>query len=228
MSTDTTASSLEEHLSDLPTQARELVIEMLAEHAVLTRKASEREELLHAIAQLHSRCLKLHDAEISLHTHLGNLQVSASQLSSTLSHTDVFAIAQEIVTNLIGSEAVGIFELVGPELVLKSQFGIGDERARSIHLGVDLVSEVLRSGRSFFRIEAEQAPPQLSALTACVALRAGEVPVGLIVIFELLPHKPALTDTDYELLDMLGSLAGYALYCSRLHEELGDKASYEA
>ena len=214
---DTTASLLEEYLSGLPTQTRERVIEILAEHA---REENEREELLHALADLYARGLELQDSEVSVPANLGNLQHSAAQLRSTLSKTGVFAIAQEIVTNLIDSEAVGLFELAGSELILRSQLGIDPERARAIHPGDDLVGQVLRSGRSFFCGDGEPGTPELFGLTACVPLQAGDRPVGLIVVFELQRPEPQLTGSDRELLERLGTVAGFALYCARLHENV--------
>ncbi len=212
------ASALKDRLEEIPGPARGLAQELLAEHAALAKKASEREELVEAIAQLHSRCLELHDSEISLHTQLGNLYVSASQLSSTLSQMDVLAIVQEIVTNLIGSEAVGIFELEGSELVLRSQFGIDADRAAHVHPDNAPVDGVLRALKPFFKDLDPAAPEPLGELNACVPLRVGDRPVGLIAVFELLPQKPRLTGTDRQLLEMLGTLGGYALYCSQLHE----------
>ena len=219
------ASSLRERLAEIPEPERDLVRELLADNAALSQNANKCEELLQGISELHSRCLELHESEISLHTQLGNIYVSASQLSSTLSRIDVVTIVQEIVTNLIGSEAVGIFELEGAELVLKSRYGIGRDRAAAVDPENELISGVLESLKSFFSEDGGPGPDRLPELTACVPLRAGDAPVGLITVFELLPQKQCLTQTDRDLLEVLGTLGGYALYCSGLHEKIGSRAT---
>jgi hypothetical protein len=49
-------------------------------------------------------------------------------------------------------------------------------------------------------------------LTAAVALEAAGSVVGVLAVWRLLPHKPAVEDADRHVLELLGRAGGAALY----------------
>jgi GAF domain-containing protein len=61
-------------------------------------------------------------------------------------------------------------------------------------------------------------------VTACIPLSLDGQVTGVIAIFRLLSHKPALAAADKELFDLLASQAAVALYCARLHGQYGRSA----
>jgi GAF domain-containing protein len=59
----------------------------------------------------------------------------------------------------------------------------------------------------------------------CVPLIIAGRPIGLILLFGLLPQKPRLEPFDHELLGLLATHASTALYCSELHERERSEAA---
>lgn len=118
---------------------------------------------------------------------LMNLHVASCRLQESLALEEVLTAIQEILINMIGSE----------------KFGILRPRDDS---GLKLVSA--------FGLEGD---PGLERPTASIPLTVGDEVQGVIVIFELLPHKEGLGDLDYQLFDLLSSEAARALYLADLH-----------
>jgi hypothetical protein len=59
-------------------------------------------------------------------------------------------------------------------------------------------------------------------VSAALPLKVGGRVVGLLTLFELLPQKcGALSTLDHELLDLLATHTGTALFCASLAERLG-------
>ena len=216
-------------LAELPEASRGWVRSLLEEHVALKQKAKGRDELHQAIADLHTKCLELHDSELQAQVHLGNLYASAEQLSSTVLRTEVLASIQEIVANLIGSEQVGIFERDSStsELIVAQQIGLDPSFYTELIADGGVIAEVTETGTSFFGDSTKDPSDKTGQLTACVPLRVGDGTIGALAIFGLLPQKPELTQTDISLLELLSGLAGHALYCTHLHSKR-DAAHEEA
>ena len=212
---------LQGRLSELPDASRRWVRELLDEHTMLKQKAKGRDELHQAIADLHTKCLELHESELEAQVHLGNLYASTEQLTSTVFRNEVLAGIQEIVANLIGSEQVGIFErdASSSELILAQQIGLDPSLYDKLIADGGVIAAVAESGECFYRDATTNPSGEAGELTACVPLRAGDGTIGTLAIFALLPQKPKLTQTDISLLELLSGLAGHALYCTHLQSE---------
>jgi multidrug efflux pump subunit AcrA (membrane-fusion protein) len=150
--------------------------------------------------------------------NLANLYVAGYQLHDTLERAAVLAAIREIIVNLIGSEEFAVFELSrdGGMLSLAEWNGIDPEVFREVQVGSGQIGQVARAGEALVtqRESLTGDPP----LTACVPLKVAGRVTGAIAIFRLLAHKPRLEAADHELLDLLASQAGTALYCTGLHE----------
>lgn len=148
--------------------------------------------------------------------NLANLYVASYQLALTVDRATVLQSIQEIVANLIGSEEVGIYERDGDELLLAASFGIDAIRFARIPIGKGRIGEAAASGEIYV---SPTGTADEEHITACIPLRVeGEV-TGLIAIFGLLAHKPAVADTDRELFDLLAVHAATSLYCAKLHAQ---------
>ena len=53
----------------------------------------------------------------------------------------------------------------------------------------------------------------------------GDRVTGALAVWRLLGHKPFLTDSDLELIEVLSTHAGTALYAAGLHERYGKGAA---
>jgi hypothetical protein len=154
---------------------------------------------------------------------LMNLYVASYRLHGTVDRAEVLSTIQEIVANLVGCEEHGVFEMEpdGSALRLVAWTGIDPELWKRIPVGEGPVGQAVRNGETFV------APPRedgTSVLTACVPLKLEERVTGAIVLFRLLPQKPALAEVDHELFDLLATHAATALYCTRLHAEHGGRS----
>ena len=151
-------------------------------------------------------------------SNLANLYVAAYQLAGTVDRAVVLQSIQEIVANLIGSEEMGIYGMSDDRttLVLATSFGIDAERYAAVRVGEGTIGVAAASGEMYV---SPSGTPDEENLTACIPLRIDGEVIGMIVIFGLLGHKPALSDIDREMFDLLAVHAATSLYCATLHEE---------
>jgi GAF domain-containing protein len=151
-------------------------------------------------------------------SHLVRVRVASHRMHETLDGPELLAILQDLVVNLVGSEMLGIYE-VEPRahaLVLKSSVGIDVERWRRLPLERDCpIARAARTGVPFVpgrrRAPGEEGGEEPFA---CLPLRLGTHVLGVLVLFDLLPHKEELESTDRELLEVLASEAARGLFCA--------------
>ncbi|HEX8438734.1 GAF domain-containing protein [Archangium sp.] len=151
--------------------------------------------------------------------HLVRLRVASQRLHESLDPRELMDILQDLLVNLVGSEMLGIFELDpgGPALVLQVSLGIDAERFRRLPLGEDPIGRAARTGSPWLAdlVEDGAAVTRAEGPRACVPLCLGNHVLGMMVLFELLPHKQRLEPEDRELLALLATEGARALYCAR-------------
>jgi putative methionine-R-sulfoxide reductase with GAF domain len=149
-------------------------------------------------------------------SNLANLYVASYQLAGTVDRAAVLQAIQEIVANLIGSEEVGIYEMndARTQLVLAASFGIDPIRLGRIAVGSGTIGTAASTGEIYV---SDTNGPDANNITACIPLRIDGTVIGVIAIFGLLAHKPALYDVDREMFDLLAVHAATSLYCATLH-----------
>jgi hypothetical protein len=154
-------------------------------------------------------------------SNLASLYVASYRLHGTVERDEVVLAIQEIVANLIGSEELAILEREpeGRELSLVASFGVDAAPLRHVVLGAGRIGRAAATGEIYVRGEEDGggASAAESQVTACIPLTLAGNVTGVIAIFRLLSHKPALEAADHELFDLLASQAAVALYCTRLH-----------
>ena len=158
--------------------------------------------------------LEQHNSELT------SLCVASTRLHESQGRREVLTAIQEIVINLLGSEELGVFEVSedGLSLKLVDSFGIEAERFKDIQVGAGSIGAAALEGRPFV---ADSEAAIQEGLTACVPLMCGDRTVGVVAVFKLLPQKGKLESTDRDLLDLLRSQAGVALYCTRILDRRG-------
>ena len=160
-------------------------------------------------------------------SNLANLYVASYRLHGTLSRREVLDTIQEIVANLIGSEEAALFEMDsdGRTLKLSAPFGIAPEACPPIPVGVGLIGRAAQTGEIYVAdLDAPAPEGNEKHLTACIPLVLDGRVSGAIAIFRLLPQKAGVEEVDRELFDLLATHAAVALYCTKLHAELGTRA----
>jgi GAF domain-containing protein len=187
--------------------------------AELSRRERDQAKLIDLVgrAEAETRRHEERFVEVELqNSNLAALYAASYQLHASLRRSEVLATMQEIVVNLIGSEELSILGL-GPA-GLEPLISMGMERATldGLRLDVGLLGAALTSGQPC-AVGCEG--PGADGVTACIPLVIAGRTIGLVVIFRLLPQKPALQAVDLELFGLLAHHAATALYCAELHEQ---------
>jgi len=194
----------------------------------LGRIESERQKLAERIDQVEVESQDLlgqfHEIERQ-NSDLASLYVASYRLHETIKRSEVIAVIEEIIVNMIGSEELAIFEMDNEtgKLILVDSLGIDpDDLARvtlnesRIEEAAGVLQEVVETGQRYV-VEAGdgKALEQNSGLTVCVPLVLDDKVIGVIAVFRLLDQKESkLTSLDFELFDLLATHAAAALYCS--------------
>jgi nitrate/nitrite-specific signal transduction histidine kinase len=152
-------------------------------------------------------------------TNLANLYVAGYQLHGSLDRSQVMAAIREIIINLIGSEDFAIFERDGADrLRMIEWFEEPPSAFHEVAFGDGIIGQVAATGKAFI---ANGDQGRSVGMTACVPLQVDGRVTGAIAIFRLLPQKhDGLEALDQELLGLLASQAGIALYCTGLHAQV--------
>lgn len=217
----TLAASLEGETRRLNEQAVSLRLERDRCERELTRLQVQLERVRDESDLFSSRFAEVEQQN----SNLANLYVASYRLHGTLSRKEVLDTLQEIVANLIGSEEAALFELDSDARALKltAGFGVAPEAYRAIPLGAGRIGRAAQTGEIY--VAEPDAPaseqPGEEHLTACIPLVLDGRVSGAIAIFRLLPQKAGVEDVDRELFDLLATHAATALYCTKLHAELG-------
>ena len=155
--------------------------------------------------------------------NMASLYIAVNSLHAALDRTSVLSSVQDVVTTLIGSEEMAIFE-TDPEhrrLTLLASQGIEPGRYQEVMLGEGLIGTAASTGESVIRREGGSLDRDGDdAITACIPMKLGQRVLGVITIFRLLPHKGGLNSVDLDLLDLLSTHAAVALLFTRLYSEM--------
>jgi GAF domain len=190
---------------------REELAERIEEHSALLRRLSEVQHENESVA---GRFVEIE----TQNTNLANLYVAGYQLHGSLDRRHVLGAIKEIVINLIGSEDFAIFERDGEErLRMIDWFDEPPSAFQQVSFGDGIIGRVAATGEPFV---ANGDQERSVGMAACVPLQVDGRVTGAIAIFRLLPQKhDGLGALDEELLALLASQAGIALYCTALHAE---------
>jgi len=181
------------------------------------------EELTTENEALRARIESMKAAAEEQMANMASLYIAVNSLHAALDRTSVLSSVQDVVTTLIGSEEMAIFE-ADPDhrhLTLLASQGIESARYQDLRLGEGLIGTAATTGEAFIRPEGGSADRGGDdAITACIPMRLGQRVIGVITIFRLLPHKGGLNAVDLDLLDLLSSHAAIALLFTRLYGEM--------
>jgi hypothetical protein len=215
-------------VSDLEEQRQQTGRQLGIAESELGRIESERQKLAERIDQIEVESQDLlgqfHEIERQ-NSDLASLYVASYRLHETIKRSEVIAVIEEIIVNMIGSEELAIFEMdeESGKLNLVDSLGIDpDDLARvtlnesRIEEAAGVLQEVVETGQRYVVESVDgKAPEQNSGLTACVPLVLDDKVIGAIAVFRLLDQKESkLTTLDFELFDLLATHAAAALYCS--------------
>ena len=156
--------------------------------------------------------------------NLASLYVAVTSVHGALDWPSVLTSVQEIVTNLIGSEEMAIFETDAERgrLMLLASTGIEPGSYQDIYVGEGAIGRAAATGERLIRSEGGSLSEEGdAALTACIPLKVAGRVVGVLAVFRLLPHKLRLDAIDLDLFDVLAANAASALLLTRLYAASG-------
>ena len=157
------------------------------------------------------------EAQVS---NLASLYVAVTSVHGALDRPTVLSSVQEIVTNLIGSEEMAIFETDASNgrLMLLASTGIEPGPYQEVNVGEGAIGRAAATGERLIRPEGGSLSEDGDAsLTACIPLKVAGRVVGVLAVFRLLPHKGRLDAIDLDLFDVLAAHAASALLFTRLY-----------
>ena len=155
------------------------------------------------------------------------LYVATHRLHATLDRGRILQAIEEIVASLLGCEEMAVFELVGTPSVLSPVHVVGMPPGAlpQVQPGAGMIGEAAASGEVWLAEGEPRIDEAGRPLTACVPLAVDGDVIGVLALYRLLEHKGRLEPSDRELLELLGTHAGTALYATRLRMRLGPCAS---
>jgi len=193
----------EKDLRQLKAQVESLTQELETCRAELTAA-----DLAASVLRRHESLDKPYTLVEPQNDNLMNLFVAAARLHAHLDRSGVLAAIREILSDLIGSQAMAIFEIdaTGDALLLVESIGVEANSMRRIALGSGLIGTAAKTSVAYFSDDAE------SEVVACVPLKIGASVTGAIAVIRLFEQKQQLEMSDRELLEFMSTHAALALY----------------
>ncbi|MBN1960466.1 MAG: GAF domain-containing protein [Deltaproteobacteria bacterium] len=148
-----------------------------------------------------------------------SMYVATYRLHSTLDFSEVVNTVKEIIINLIGSEAFGIylFDENQQNLTLIASEGL-EKHKNNETLELDNNITKIALTRKIWVTPAEKVTKtQTEQPIAAIPLKIDQRTIGVIALFSLLSQKDAFGSVDYELFELLGGHAATALYVANLY-----------
>lgn len=179
----------------------------------------KRNELLKSEnSTLVARCQEL----MSENNNLFKLYAASHHLHSSLHLEEVLEKISEIMLNLIGAGDYALFLFDDKERLMLPVLikGLDGKAPAKIHLGQGPLGKILNTEQTY----VSATPPQPGEVStdnpiAAIPLRTADGFVGAIVVYGLLPQKPAFSEVDFALFDFFAAHAATAINSARLYSE---------
>jgi chemotaxis protein CheD len=158
------------------------------------------------------------------------LEVAQRRLKETTNREDALEAIRDIVTNLLGSEEIALFNVEKERRTLSLHwcFGLDAARHRTLLASKHPVLQRVIEGECYLggAFKGEQGSDLIDAFNAFVPIRWGSQTVAVLAIRSLLPQKTGLDESDIQLLRFLSGEAGKTLFGQRLAGPTSDKAEH--
>lgn len=142
---------------------------------------------------------------------MDELYISAACLESTGDPSSVLRAVREIVINFVGSEDFEILRNDGAASALARVYAMPATAERGRWRAAEpLIRRTIETGRRYVA-GADGGARAGGGVVACVPLLESGRVAGVLVIYGMLPQKPALTALDRALLDLLSTRGVAAL-----------------
>ncbi len=153
---------------------------------------------------------------------MANLYVAIYQLHSTLDVGEAVRISFEILINLVGAARFALYIADGRRLNPVRTHGLELSSLAPLEPAGGVIAQVLES-REMFLADASLAQLPSDSPAACVPLLVADRVIGLFLVDQFLPQKDRVSELDHELLRLVSTHAGMALFSSALSAKVGDR-----
>jgi hypothetical protein len=192
--------------------------EILAQVVELEHRLKQLEAENRALTQMCSKLQEHNDA-------ISNLYVAKHRLHASLDATEIMRIVRDILVELVGAKEFGIYLLDPRAQVLRRVTGGGAKTIpESVPLGEGHLGRSGGTGKPFYFEAAGATVRAPETPLAVIPLRSSSDTIGVIAIWNLLPHKVTFTPVDHQLLELVAEHAPAALKSAHLHHKNRGKA----
>jgi nitrate/nitrite-specific signal transduction histidine kinase len=180
-------------------------------------------ELEHRLRQLETENRSLNDLCSQLQEQneaISNLYVAKHRLHASLDAAEVMRIVRDIMVELVGGKEFAIYLLDPRQRILRRVTGGGTvKHPETVALGDGHLGRVAAAGRPFYleTVGEQERSPEIPL--AVIPLRSETDSIGIIAIWQLLPHKKGFTPVDHQLLELVAEHAPTALKSAHLHQK---------
>src|SRR3989304_1476566 len=131
---------------------------------------------------------------------------------------EVMRIVREIMGELVGGKEFAIYLLDPRQKVLRRVTGGGAlKHPETVALGDGHLGRGAAAGRPFYLETLGERERSPETPLAVIPLRSESESIGIIAIWQLLPHKNGFTPIDHQLLELVAEHAPTALKSAHLH-----------
>ncbi|HKF24080.1 MAG TPA: hypothetical protein VKE93_21085 [Candidatus Angelobacter sp.] len=137
------------------------------------------------------------------------LDVARRRLRESVDQADALEGIREIVSNLLGSEEMGVFPVQHGKDVLPLlwSFGIDPRKHQTLDASYDGVVRSVIQGAPHIALLNRNTP-----FSVLVPIRLKGQTVAILAILRLLPQKTGVDESDMKLLELLSDEAGQVLF----------------
>lgn len=191
--------------------------------ATVERLEDERSSLLDRSSELETHTIAIEDRHKEVETELNDLAslyVASYQLSVSLSPRRVVKHICEMLEQLVGCDAFGVY-IVTPDG--RTAVPVGGRRMPPSELREEELTEGPMADVALTAIPKVRDNPDEAAIgpVAVLPMTVSGTVVGLVKVLRLLPHKKQWAPVDQEFFKLLGIHASTAMVAASLYGESG-------
>jgi hypothetical protein len=140
------------------------------------------------------------------------LEAARKRLRESVGQADTLEAIREIVTNLLGCEEIGLFTMKNGNGALLWSFGIDTEKHATLDSFEEAELQRALKGELYVKRVADEAFAEHPPLRAFIPILHHGRTAAVLVMLKLLPQKLGFDDADIDLVNLLSSEAGRALF----------------
>jgi hypothetical protein len=140
------------------------------------------------------------------------LEAAQKRLRESMGQADTLEAIREIVTNLLGCEEIGLFTVKNRSSALLWSFGIDTEKHATLNSFQEAGLQRVFKGELHVTQVTDEKFVDHPPLRAFIPILRNGRTAAVLVMLKLLPQKIGFDDADINLVNLLSSEAGKALF----------------